>query len=515
MCSFCSSGPPVPPYDYNGFLASLEFVEKSLSTESSNILPVKTTDPGVMMDGTSAPRHATSKPGCEVLYSGNDTRSGHFNSRSLSWKPSCSMIFLGRPTDRVHVSLFNYMLRAPSCQSVVEIYDGPAEEGVKPSKRICSPLTKHARDPSGRFLEQQTFVSSGNILMLVLRRLGPPTSSAETDIEFLNGAFLFHDEHVDGTLQPDTLCDMDYYGLSSPMEGQISNPGTQHLFWNIEGALRCSQRFIPAANQSVTITVSTLARLSPDPHCHTQCGDGGCHCVANLLPLSQMDHLLLVTDSGQAVSCLCGDFQQQWLPVSLRSWSPLKVVYSVAHYSWNMKGFVFKAAYTFNNDAACGHTTITHPAGEIMSRNVSSASMTLNYYFHQECIWLLDSKVERQLTVELATHQNRPCTAWNVSVHEYEENRHDGVGQLLHTFCPRDRSKEYSLPWKMNTVLLRLQAMTRTLPQYAIRWNSQIVRANTRVSGPTTSPGHNAGTSTVICVIWTCISIVLQSVVAK
>jgi hypothetical protein len=28
-----------------------------------------------------------------------------------------------------------------------------------------------------------------------------------------------------------------------------------------------------------------------------------------------------------------------------------------------MKGFVFKAAYTFNNDAACGHTTITHPAG--------------------------------------------------------------------------------------------------------------------------------------------------------
>jgi hypothetical protein len=56
-------------------------------------------------------------------------------------------------------------------------------------------------------------------------------------------------------------------------------------------------------------------------------------------------------------------FQQQWLPVSLRSWSPLKVVYSVAHYSWNMKGFVFKATYTFNNDAACGHTIITHPAG--------------------------------------------------------------------------------------------------------------------------------------------------------
>jgi hypothetical protein len=57
--------------------------------------------------------------------------------------------------------------------------------------------------------------------------------------------------------------------------------------------------------------------------------------------------------------------------------------------------------------------------------------------------------------------------------------------------------------------------MTRTLPQYAIRWNSQIARANTRVSGPTTSPGLNAGTSTVMCVIWTCISILLQSVVVK
>jgi hypothetical protein len=48
MHSFRSSGPPVPPYDYNGFLASLEFVEQSSSTESSNIIPIKTTEPGVM-----------------------------------------------------------------------------------------------------------------------------------------------------------------------------------------------------------------------------------------------------------------------------------------------------------------------------------------------------------------------------------------------------------------------------------------------------------------------------------
>jgi hypothetical protein len=46
-------------------------------------------------------------------------------------------------------------------------------------------------------------------------------------------------------------------------------------------------------------------------------------------------------------------------------------------------------------------------SGEIISRNISSANMTLNYYYHQECTWILDSRVERQLKVQLATLQNR------------------------------------------------------------------------------------------------------------
>jgi len=34
-----------------------------------------------------------------------------------------------------------------------------------------------------------------------------------------------------------------------------------------------------------------------------------------------------------------------------------------------MKGFVFKATYTFNNDAVCGHRTITQTTGNFrMSR---------------------------------------------------------------------------------------------------------------------------------------------------
>ncbi|KAK7789091.1 hypothetical protein R5R35_012776 [Gryllus longicercus] len=487
-----SSGPPVPPYDYNGFLATLEFTEKITSTESSTGSIVKSTEPGVMR--------------CDLVFSGNDSRSGHFDTKDRPWSPLCTLTFVGRPTDIVHISLFNYQLRAPSCQTVAEVYDGYADDSVKPRHRLCSPLTKHAQDPSGRFLEQQTFVSSDNALTLVLRRPSPSFGSSEK--EFLNGAFLFHDEQVDGTLRPDTLCDVDYYGLSSPRQGHVTNPGGQQLFWNYEGTLRCSQRFIPAANQSITLTITTLARLSANPNCHTLCGDSGCRCVTKLIPLLQMDHLAIITDQGQVLSCLCGDFQQQWLPVSVRSWSPMRLVYSVAHYSWNMQGFQFTSSYAFVVDSVCGYARISEPAGEIHSKNISSSAMKLNHYFHQDCVWLLDSKIERQLTIELATEQSRPCTAWNISAYKYDDSTNDNFGELLHTFCPRDRRKEIPLPWKLDTVLLRLRATTGTAPEYSIRWTSQIVRANTRVSGPTSAPSAAAGKwmgpwlGTLLALLW-------------
>jgi hypothetical protein len=34
------------------------------------------------------------------------------------------------------------------------------------------------------------------MLTLMLKRLGPPPSTSETDAEFLDGAFLFHDGEV-------------------------------------------------------------------------------------------------------------------------------------------------------------------------------------------------------------------------------------------------------------------------------------------------------------------------------
>ncbi|KAJ8881054.1 hypothetical protein PR048_017527, partial [Dryococelus australis] len=309
------SGPSVPPYNYNGFVATLEFVEKFTTTETSSVLTALTTEPGVMMDGTSAPSHTTTQQKCSVVLLGNISRSGHFDTRGLPAATTCSLSFQGQQTDIVHLSLFNYHLRhlridttriqkniceylcafwgrggdyslssrrngfdfrrgrsriftcgkrtgqchwsvgflgdllfshpfimvllhtclispssalktsmlraaqissiihihfymekkfymiayanicfcpsSPSCQTVIEVYDGFTEYNTKRVTRICSPVVKHVRDRIGRFLQQQTFVSSSNMMSLVLKR---STSQRNTSVEeFVDGAYLFHD----------------------------------------------------------------------------------------------------------------------------------------------------------------------------------------------------------------------------------------------------------------------------------------------------------------------------------
>lgn len=73
---------------------------------------------------------------------------------------------------------------------------------------------------------------------------------------WLGLAVLCRAEEQSGTLQPSSLCDADHYGMSSPVFGSINGPGSEHLFWNVEGSLTCTHNFVPAANQSVTVSVS-------------------------------------------------------------------------------------------------------------------------------------------------------------------------------------------------------------------------------------------------------------------
>lgn len=50
------------------------------------------------------------------------------------------------------------------------------------------------------------------------------------------------------------------------------------------------------------------------------------------------------------------------------------------------------------------------------------------------------------------------------------------AGDLLHLFCPRDKHKQFTLPWNVKTIVIKIQAMTRTAPLYTVRWKSQVVR---------------------------------------
>ncbi|XP_015839318.2 uncharacterized protein LOC658825 [Tribolium castaneum] len=488
------SGPQKPHFDYNGFVATLKFFEKSHTTEAPTTVTqptVRTTMSNLILPLNETVMSTPETSGCDILISGNNTRSGHFDTREHEWHPICRLVFQGRQTDVVHVSFFNYRLRTALCKSVIEIIDNKVEDKRSIMDRICSPVVKQARDHDSRSVEQKTYLSTGSTMIITFKRPSAPLSTNEA--EFLAGAYFFHDEQISGTMQPNGLCDVKFNGVNSPLAGMIDNPGTQHLYWNIDGPLSCRQQFVPSSNQSITIKVQSIEKMSKEPSCVTQCGDNGCRCVSSS-PLKTIDHLVLLADNNLNIACLCGSFQSEGLPVSARTWGSLTVIYSVAHYTWTKKGFGFSASYAFNTDTICGQHIYTIHSGEITMKNLTPPE-NLNHFYQQSCTWTLHSNVERQLELDITSNQNRPCTAWNISIHEYSPTNNQHLGDQIHTFCSRDNHKLYLLPWKLNTVVVRLFTLSRTLPQFKIKWKSQVVRANTRfVGAPSAAP--NAVSST-------------------
>ncbi|XP_073994280.1 uncharacterized protein isoform X2 [Rhodnius prolixus] len=468
-----SSGSSVHPFDYSGFVISLEFRNTADATAAVSTTTLKPPVPHntAKLDGNQL------KSPCGVTFFGNDTRSGHFDSRSYQWKHNCTILFIGRVYDVVHLSIINYHLRGANCHTSVEIHSKYPFDHERPIKKICSPAKKHTHNTAVAPVAQM-YLSPENILALFLRK----SNIESTEPEFIDGAFMFHDEEVEGTLEPATLCDVEFHGGRSSQTGHIRNPSNSHLFWNLQSHLKCSQTFYPTNNQSIAIEVVSLHRLPLAVDCQTACGDGGCRCVPNEGHLSSVSHLILSSLQGTPLSCLCGDFQQQWLPVGLRSWVPITVVYSLARNSWPNKGFHFQADYTFHSDFMCGYQIKNHHSGVITSAHLEGGNQ-LNYYYYQNCHWILDSNVERQLTLEIRSNQSRPCTAWNITLHEYNEINVEKIGELLHTFCPRYVHKTYELPWKLNIIVVRLNAMTRMLPEFSFKWRSQIVRTNTKLAG--------------------------------
>nr|KAF7417084.1 hypothetical protein H0235_011615 [Vespula pensylvanica] len=288
-----------------------------------------------------------------------------------------------------------------------------------------------------RYVEPKRYSSNGRDMTVVLRR----ATNGTTDEEYMDVSYYFHNEREGGTQQPGSLCDVEYYGLTSLEEGTVVHPEPHRLF-AVEGPAKCKQHFIPATNQSVIITVESSSKQISNNLCETKCGDSGCHCVSNK-SLENMDHLLLVSETGHVVTCLCGNYQD-WLPVGIRSWTPVYIEWS----RFSMGGLNFRAAYKFVKDTYCGDHTTRKLEGEVNGGDLAKAGLKLNQYYQQKCTWILESLNDRQLTIEVKSNQSS-----------------------------------------------KLQALGRTAPQYTMKWRSHTVIANTRQSGPSPAPNHISDSS--------------------
>lgn len=226
-----NAGYQVTPFDYNGFAANLEFIEGQGTTvpPSQTVAPSRNNNHSGNNHhrhgaGSAAAAAAAAPPppaltdvdwtpappkfsACDKIIIEANGRSGHFDTRGRPFAPNCRLIFKGKPTDVVHISLFNYRLKAQSCRSVIEIIDGALESvsssagnQKKSLHKMCSPIIRHARDQDGNFVPPQTFVSTGSQIMIALRRFhGSPAGSGvsaanyDHNDEFIDGAYLFHD----------------------------------------------------------------------------------------------------------------------------------------------------------------------------------------------------------------------------------------------------------------------------------------------------------------------------------
>lgn len=94
---------------------------------------------------------------------------------------------------------------------------------------------------------------------------------------------------------------------------------------------------------------------------------------------------------------------QDWLPVGIRSWTPVYIEWSRS----SRAGLNFHAAYKFINDTYCGDHTTAEPEGEVNGGDLASAGLKLNQYYQQKCTWILDSPIDRQLVIEVKSTQSR------------------------------------------------------------------------------------------------------------
>lgn len=119
---------------------------------------------------------------------------------------------------------------------------------------------------------------------------------------------------------------------------------------------------------------------------------------------SVMPTIFHVVSLGPHFTRLTGSIiAQDWLPVGIRSWTPVYIEWSRS----SRAGLNFHAAYKFINDTYCGDHTTAEPEGEVNGGDLASAGLKLNQYYQQKCTWILDSPIDRQLVIEVKSTQSR------------------------------------------------------------------------------------------------------------
>ncbi|KAK1131636.1 hypothetical protein K0M31_017926 [Melipona bicolor] len=120
------AGPEVPPFDYNGFVATLNFIEitteapTTVTTDSTNksldtTKSINAVGYNVRYSNRDLQDHRKDQgsisSSCDLEVHGEKVRAGHHDTRGRLKSTTCRLVLRGRAYDTGHVSLASYNLR--------------------------------------------------------------------------------------------------------------------------------------------------------------------------------------------------------------------------------------------------------------------------------------------------------------------------------------------------------------------------------------------------------------------
>lgn len=507
------SGSVVPPINYNGFVARLDFVAKSGGGDDSGRDrngkgggrrkdSSHRTEDGENSSSRSRNKKlpddsSSDSTKCVQEFKANESRSGMISSSKLNLRNrGCKLIFRGNPGDVLILRLNSYKLRGRSCEAYIRVSvpSSPTakrrhKEETEEVEHICSPSTRRLHNQEGRYIPRPPLLINSSIVIVEFQ-------ANRANVDRLEAAYDFHDVMSEGLPVPESSCDSLYPGRTGYSKGTLQSPGNSHLFRRIEGPLRCAKSLVPTDSQSLTLTINSASgegsnnnnhkdkSLVGRDRCETFCDGRGCRCLLDDdEPLRLVDHVLVSALDGGRIACFCGDYAHL-LPLSVISSSSLTVVYNVADFEARKLGY--SASYAFHNEETCGPRRISSPLGSLESPLAASPAQSYHpssTYFHQQCQWFFDPPPSRQLILKISTAQKMTdCLTWNATIAIWNTSYPDQIGTLIDRFCPEISAKEYILNTTARRIVISLHSLSAGPIHYRISWETRGLLARQGIS---------------------------------